>query len=243
VQKIIEKKVSDIVLTLRAEDYLTLPPRVDHTVPVVLPPEARGHYRDLEKTFLIKINDSEITALFAAAQVNKMLQLANGHVYDEEREAHLVHDAKLEALGALVERAPGPVLVATSFRADQERILRVFPEARLLDRSGSVIDAWNSGEVPILVAHPASAGHGLNLQHGGQIVVWFGLTWSLELYQQFNARLHRQGQTKPVQIYHLVAEDTADETVMRAIQAKNTTQSALLNALKLDLNTRTEVTV
>ena len=138
----------------------------------------------------------------------------------------------MDALTEIVGQADGPVLVAYSFKSDLARIKKALPKAETLDKSVATLDRWNRGEIPVLLAHPASAGHGLNLQNGGHTVVWFGLNWSLELYQQFNARLHRQGQTRPVVIHHIVAEDTVDDEVMEALGKKNTTQSALLNAVK-----------
>jgi SNF2 family DNA or RNA helicase len=168
-------------------------------------------YSDLERELLIGLDDGEIVAPTAAVLANKLLQMANGAAYDTEGKPLLVHDAKLEALEDLIEQANGePVLVFYAYRHDEMRIRAAIPEAEPLD-----VDRWNLGEQPVALAHPGSCGHGLNLQAGGHIIVWFGLTWSLELYDQACGRLHRQGQKEPVRVYHLVAEGTMDEQVMR----------------------------
>lgn len=236
-------KLSDICLTLAAKDYLDLPGRVDNIVPVTLPEKARAQYETLERDFLIELESSEtVEALFAASLTNKLLQFANGALYiDDEGAWEAVHDAKLSALEDLIESAAGrPTLVAYNFKSDLARILARFPNAEIIGDDPKVIDRWNKGEIPLLLAHPASAGHGLNLQAGGNTIVWFGLNWSLELYQQFNARLDRQGQTKPVIIHHLVVENSVDQTVMQALGRKDTTQRALLMALKEDMKSRME---
>ena len=163
--------------------------------------------------------------------MSKLLQIANGCVYLETGAYAWIHERKAEALEEIVDTTDEPVLVFYSFRHDLEPIVRRIPEARMLDGPEDIA-AWNRGEIRVLLAHPASVGYGLNLQDGGRVIVWYGLTWSLELYQQANARLYRQGQTKPVIIHHLVAEGTVDEQVMKALQAKDTSQAALLAALK-----------
>ncbi len=239
----IHGKLEDICLTLAAADYLDMPPLVENDVVVELPPAVRSQYADLERDFLLKLEADETVEVFnAAALANKLLQFANGAVYletDAGRETRKVHDVKLDALDDIVEGTNGtPLLVAYNFQSDAARILGRFPQAQLLDKDPATIDAWNAGEIEMLVAHPASAGHGLNLQAGGSNVVWFGLNWSLELYQQFNARLHRQGQTKPVIIHRVMCADTAEQTVAEALVSKNTTQRALLDALKTDLEVR-----
>ncbi|MCR9236192.1 MAG: DEAD/DEAH box helicase [Alphaproteobacteria bacterium] len=239
-QKIYEK-LDDICLTLTAADYLELPKRIDNMVEVELPTKARQQYQQLEKEFLAEIGEGEIVAvLHAAALTNKLLQFANGAIYtDDQKNWSPVHDAKLEALAELVEEAAGqPLLVAYNYRTDLTRILDRFPQAEAIGRDPNTIDRWNKGDIPLLLAHPASAGHGLNLQHGGNTIIWFGLNWSLELYQQFNARLHRQGQEKPVIIHHIAAHNTVDETVLAALARKDVTQRALLNALKQDIGGR-----
>jgi SNF2 family DNA or RNA helicase len=238
-QKIYDR-LDDICLTLTAADYLDLPDRIDNTVPVDLPADARKQYVDLEREFLIEVGDDTVAVLHAAALANKLLQFANGAIYTDDQGAWSeVHDAKLDACAEIVAEAAGsPLLVAYNYKTDAERLLKRFPQAQVLGKDPAQIDAWNRGEIPILLAHPASAGHGLNLQKGGHTIVWFGLNWSLELYQQFNARLHRQGQDKPVIVHHLAVRDTVDETVLAALGRKDVTQRALLNALKEDVGTR-----
>jgi SNF2 family DNA or RNA helicase len=199
---------------------------------VQLPEKARTEYRQLERERLIPLEDVAVVAGEAAVLANKLLQIANGAVYDERHGVHEVHEAKLDALEDLIEAANGqPVLIYHAYRHDRERILKRFPAARILETQDD-ITAWNNGEISILVAHPAAAGHGLNLQDGGHIVIWFGLTWSLELYQQANARLHRQGQEHPVIVHHIVAEDTLDEQVLKVLSGKEAGQDALMEAVK-----------
>ena len=228
----IEQKISDICISMTAEDYLELPDRIDNVIPVRLTPEEQATYDKLEKEQLIRLKEDEtVVALSAAAVMNKLLQIANGAVYTAEGTVARIHSQKLDALEEIVDTTDGPVLVFYSFRHDLDAIRERFPEARILDTAQDIAD-WNAGKVRILLAHPASVGYGLNLQDGGHVIVWYGLTWSLELYQQANARLHRQGQRMPVIIHHLVADGTVDEQVMRALKNKNTSQKALMEALK-----------
>jgi SNF2 family DNA or RNA helicase len=237
----IHAKLADIVLRLDAADYLKLPPFLPHTIEVELPPSARVHYRELEREYLTQIEGTDIAIAHAAALSNKLLQCANGTIYtNEERDTAHLHDAKIDALDGIVAEHPGrPVLVAYSYRTDIPRLRERFPHAVLLDDNPETIARWNRGEIEMLLTHPASAGHGLNLQDGGNIVVWFGVTWSLELYQQFNARLRRQGQQAAVVLlYHITAADTVDGTVLASLARKNTTQGALLDALKTDIRER-----
>lgn len=241
-EKAIYQKISDICVSMKAEDYLELPPRMDHTAYVTMSEVVRSQYEDFEKTEVLRLLDqdeeSPISAVNAAALSNKLLQFSNGAVYDADRNVHEIHDYKLEALEEIVEAANGePVLIFYSFRHDISRIkrkLKAYKPRELVD--GKDIDDWNAGKIPILLAHPAGAGHGLNLQKGGNIIVWFGLTWSLELYQQACARLHRQGQIKPVQVYHLLTKGTMDEDVMKAISGKADKQEALMQAVKARIN-------
>jgi SNF2 family DNA or RNA helicase len=229
----IQHALKDIMLSMRAEDYLDMPDRFERTVEVDLDETARGAYENFEKDLVLDMGaDESIEAISAAALAGKLMQFANGQVYDTERKVHTIHDAKLEALKELVEEAQEPVLVAYTFQSDRDRILAELPGAVLMGKDVSVIDKWNRGEVPVLVAHPSSAGHGLNLQHGGRHMVWYGPTYSLEGYLQMNARLYRQGQTKPVVIHHIVAKGTIDEDIMRVLQTKNATQEGLLVALR-----------
>lgn len=235
----IYSKLQDICLTLSAADYLRMPDRIDNTVPVVLPDRARAQYIELERDFLLKLEDAYVSAQNAAVLTNKLVQLANGAAYiDDAGTWAEVHTGKLDALEEIVAGAIGPVLVAYNFRSDLARITDRFPQAVAIGKDPATIARWNRGEIPLLLAHPASAGHGLNLQTGGATIVWFGLNWSLELYQQFNARLHRQGQTRPVIVHHLIAQATVDETIMAALGNKHQTQQALLDALRADVQER-----
>lgn len=236
----IHARLADICLTMRAEDYLDVPPVIHNDIAVTLPVKAARQYAELEKEFLIEIEDETVTAATAAVLSNKLLQMANGALYtDEYGSFEEVHDAKIEALREIVEANPGePILVATNFVSDRVRIRKAFPDAEMLDNDYAAIMRWNAGKTPMLLAHPASAGHGLNLQDGGHILVWFGLNWSLELYDQMNARLHRQGQSRPTIIHRIVAGDTVDETVIRALAGKAITQNALLDALREDASAR-----
>lgn len=230
----IYRRIEPLALTLRQEDWLELPERVDNVIRVELPARAQQQYREFEREYLLPVASGErISAANAAVLAGKLLQLANGAAYVDEGEGAFeeIHAAKLDALEELAEDG-APVLVAFQFRSDLARLRRRFPRARPLLGPRDIED-WNAGRVPMLLAHPASAGHGLNLQAGGSRIVWFGLTWSLEQYQQFNARLHRQGQRRGVIVHHLVAGGTVDEDVIRALQAKEAGQNALLDALRL----------
>lgn len=228
----IQHALKDITLTLRAADYLTMPDRFERIVDVDMGEDAREVYSQFEKDLVYEMDGSDVEAISAAALATKLMQFANGQVYDTERNVHFIHDEKMKALKELIAEAQEPVLVAYSFQSDRDRILKEIPEAVLMGKDMTVIEKWNRGEIPVLVAHPASAGHGLNLQHGGRIMVWYGPTWSLEGYLQMNARLYRQGQTKPVIILHIVAKGTIDETIMGVLQSKNATQEGLLVALR-----------
>lgn len=228
----IYSRIGDICMSMTAEDYLQMPDRVDITIPVKLSEKARRAYDTLEKDLVLPMRGETITAQNAAVLAGKLLQIANGAVYTEDHKWQLVHDTKLDALEDLIEAANGePVLVYYAYQHDEERICRRFPQAVRL-KGYDEVQRWNAGEIPLLIAHPASAGHGLNLQRGGHILVWFGLTWSLEQYQQANARLYRQGQDKPVKIYHLVAQDTVDEGVAKILTGKAERQDALIDAVK-----------
>ena len=228
--------ISDRVISMDAADYLILPERIDLNEKITLPPDAIRRYKEFEKTLLAQLETGEeVEAMTAATLANKLLQFASGSMYvDEHKNYAEIHSAKLDTLAEIVDENEGEnLLVAYNYRFDLERLLKRFPQAVVLDKEQSTIDRWNRGEIKILLAHPASAGHGLNIQAGGAIIVWFSLNWSLELYQQFNARLHRQGQEKPVRIIHMLAEGTIDERVMAALGCKDATQSSLLNALKV----------
>jgi SNF2 family DNA or RNA helicase len=234
--KTIQNLIAPFTVHMSAEDYLELPPRIDVNVKVPMPDAALKRYQDFERTLLAELEDGEvIEAMTAAVLANKLLQFANGAMYtDEVKNWSETHTAKLDALAEIIEDNAGEnVLVAYNYRSDLERLLKRFPQAVVLDKEQETIDRWNRGETRLLLAHPASAGHGLNIQSGGSLIVWFGLTWSLENYLQFNARLHRQGQTKPVRIIHIVAEETIDERVLNVLNSKDKTQADLLSALKV----------
>jgi len=235
-EEAIFERISDICVSMKAEDWIEMPERIDRVIPIKLSDDARTKYRRLERDLLLPMVDADIVANTAAVLSNKLLQLANGAAYDERRGVQEIHSAKLDALEDILEAANGhPVLLFYSYKHDLERIQRRFPQCRVLrkgvDGSRDIAE-WNDGKIELLAVHPASAGHGLNLQDGGNVIVWFGLTWSLELYQQANARLYRQGQKRSVIIHHLVAEDTIDEEVMEALQAKAEGQEALMAAVK-----------
>ena len=230
-QEAITKAISDITVAMRSEDYLQLPARIDSTISVQLNAAELKKYKTMERDALIELEGEEITALNAAAVMGKLQQMANGFIYTEDHESVKLHSAKLEALDEIIEQADGPVLVYYSFKADKEALLEHYKQARQLEGPEDIA-AWNEGRVPLLIAHPASVAYGLNLQEGGHVVAWYGLTWSLELYSQANARLHRQGQTRPVLVYHITAAGTVDEQVLQRIEQKDTSQRALLEILK-----------
>ncbi|WP_070043584.1 DEAD/DEAH box helicase [Streptococcus agalactiae] len=226
----IYQKIDDICISMKAKDFLKLPPRTDNVVAIKL--SDMKSYKQFEKDLVLELEDQEVTASNSAVLANKLLQMANGAIYDDEKKVVNIHDDKLEALENIVEESQGqPILVFYQYKHDLERLKKKFPQAEEL----TTVDKWNSGKIPMLLCHPQSAGHGLNLQKGGHIIVWFGLTWSLEYYQQANARLDRQGQTEPVIIHHLVAEGTVDEKVLSILQGKEKNQNALLEAVKAQL--------
>ena len=228
----IYSKIQDICMSLKAKDYLNLPNRLDNVITIELTDKECELYREMERTHILTLVDEEISALNAAAVANKLLQMANGAIYNEDGNAIVIHRQKIERLKELVEVNDGkPILVFYNFKHDLESIKDAFQKSVEL-RTDADVEEWNKGNIQMLLAHPASAGYGLNLQAGGHIIVWYGLTWSLEQYQQANARLHRQGQTEPVIIHHLVAKDTMDEQVMRALERKEVGQDALLEAIK-----------
>ena len=233
-EEIIYRLISDITISMKGTDYLKLPGLVINEVDVKLSEKEMKILDTMKRDLIAMVKGEEITAANAAALSGKLLQMANGAVYDDKYEVIHIHDRKLDALEDLIEAANGkPVLIAYWFKHDLSRIQKRF-EVEVLSTSNS-IKRWNDGEIPIAVIHPASAGHGLNLQAGGSTLIWFGLTWSLELYQQTNARLWRQGQKETVVIHHLIAKGTIDERVMQALNDKNNTQSALIDAVKATL--------
>lgn len=234
-EKAIHAKIEDICFTLRSEDYLELPPISYNDIKIGLEPDELAQYKTLETEAILEVAGEEITAFNAGALAGKLLQYANGAVYVEGKRFHTFHDGKIEALKDIVDAAQGePVLVAYNYQSDLARLQEAFPNGMVIDTDES-IDAWNSGFVEVAFAQPASVGVGLNLQKGGAIMVWFGLTWDLELYLQLIKRIWRSGQEKPVVIHHLIAEGTIDETVAAVIRAKDATQNRLLNAMKKTL--------
>lgn len=235
-EEVIYNKLEDLCMSMSAEDWLDMPERIDRIIQVQIPGPARIQYDQLERDLLLPFTDGDVTADTAGILSNKLLQLANGAVYDEFGGVKEIHQAKLEALDDVIEAANGmPVLVFYWYQHDMDRIRQHIPAARLLDTEDD-IEEWNQGQIPVMMAHPMSAGHGLNLQAGGNIITWFGLTWSLELYQQANARLHRQGQEKSVIVHHLVAEGTIDEDVMKVLAGRDLSQKALLDAVKAKID-------
>lgn len=228
--------ISDKMISMSAEDYLDLPDRMDIEVPVYLSDEVMKKYRDFEKTSLANFPvDIEIEAINAAVLAGKLLQFASGSVYyDAMHNYHVIHDAKLDALAELIEDNAGENIIVTYyFKSDLERLKKCFPHAVVLDKCQETVDRWNRGEIPLLLVHPRSSGHGLNIQSGGAVLVWYSLIWSLEEFQQTNARLHRQGQEKQtVRIFTLVAQGTIDERVVKVLEDKNATQASLLHALR-----------
>lgn len=238
----IDRKLSDLCLSMSKEDWLTLPPVLFNNVIVRMNDQERKTYDDLRVHQVLPLLagelsdmrdfDSAVVGATAATLSGKLLQLANGAAYDDNGGVFRVHDRKLDALEDIRAEAHGqPLLVFYSYRHDMDRILARFPDAAVME-DGDTIRRWNAGQIPMLLCHPASAGHGLNLQEGGHIIVWFGLPWSLELYAQANARLHRMGQGESVIIHHIVCEGTLDEKVVTTLEQKDATQRGLLDALK-----------
>ena len=233
-------KISDITISMKAADFLPMPERIESEYPVYLSEEERKKYDVMKQELVLQLPGEEITAANAASLSGKLSQLANGAIYTEEKDVITVHDRKLDALEDIIEAAASkPILVAYWFQHDLQRITKRLEALKVsyakISSPGS-IEMWNRGEFAVGLIHPASAGHGLNLQEGGSTLVWFGLTWSLELYQQTNARLWRQGQkSNTVVIQHIVAKDTVDERILKALTEKNNTQEALIAAVKAEL--------
>lgn len=232
-EETIQQLIKPVMLSMSANDYLTMPERVDLIERVDLPASVKKDYAKFEKQLFLDLGEHEIEAINAAVLSGKLLQWANGAVYvDDNQHYAVMHDAKLDALEELLEVTNENVLLAYNFKSDLERLLKRFPNAVQLDKNPTTVSRWNDEQIKLLLAHPASAGHGLNLQYGGSLIVWFGLNWSLELYQQFNGRLHRQGQQKPVRVVHIVADGTIDERVIKVLAKKDATQKDLLLAIK-----------
>lgn len=239
-EKQIYEKISDITISMKSTDYLKMPQLISSEYTVSFSDDERKKYEQMKAELVLQTSDGEITAANAAALSNKLSQMANGAIYDDDGDIIEIHQQKLDALEDIIESANGkPVLVAYWFRHDYERICKRLQKLHIpfskLDTDES-IRRWNNGEIPVALIHPASAGHGLNLQSGGNTIVWFGLTWSLELYQQMNARLWRQGQTEnTVVIQHIVAKGTIDEQILTALRKKDGTQAALIAAVKAEV--------
>lgn len=253
-EQLIHKKIEDICISMKADDYLEMPLRTDNYIRLRMPDNIKKQYDDFEKNKILDIfkperkyleeadkwvdEPVEINAVNAAALSNKLLQFADGAIYDENKKVFPIHDIKLDALKEIVEDANGQsVLVAWTYQFDRDRILEHLKSYKPRElKTNKDIEDWNAGKIQVMLAHPASAGHGLNLQAGGNIIVWFGQTWSLELYQQFNARLYRQGQQKGVVVHHLIMQDTHDEDVIQALKTKDRKQNALMDSIKAKIN-------
>ena len=231
----IYRKISDITISMKSTDHLQMPELITSQYEVQLSEEEEQRYEELKADFILELPEGEITAANAASLTGKLSQLANGAIYDDEGNIVEFHDRKLDALEDIIESANGkPLLVAYWFKHDLQRIKKRF-DVREIKTSKDIID-WNNGDIPVAVIHPASAGHGLNLQAGGSTLIWFGLTWSLELYQQTNARLWRQGQSSgTVVIEHIITKGTIDERILKALSLKEVSQNALIDAVKANL--------
>lgn len=229
----IQDKIKHLVISMQTADYLNLPEFIPSVIDVPLPSALLKKYKAFEEDMIMAINsEDKITAVSAAALSNKLLQFSSGAVYDEDGTAHHFHDLKFDALDEIMEENPNDnFLIAYNFKHEKERLLKRYPEAVLIDKEGKAVKDWNEGKIKMLLAHPASAGHGLNLQHGGSLLIWLGFNWSLELYQQFNKRLHRQGQKEVVRAMHIAVGDV-EYRLMRSLAKKDITQDELLKALK-----------
>lgn len=230
----IYEKISDITVSMKANEYLKMPELLTSNYVVELSNSEKNQYDEMKKSLVLEITDGEITASNAASLSNKLCQLSNGAIYDDEQNIVEIHDRKLEALEDIIESMNGkPLLIAYWYRHNLERIKSRFSVRKI--KTSEDISDWNDGKIPVALIHPASAGHGLNLQNGGSTLVWFGLTWSLELYQQTNARLYRQGQKNTVVIQHIITKGTIDEQILKALQKKNKTQADLIDAVRANL--------
>ena len=238
--ELIQNAISDICISMKAEDYLDLPDVIYNDIPVLLNQSARKAYEQLESELLLQVNMETITASSAGVLTGKLLQLCNGAIYSENRNVVDIHDCKIDAFMELIEQLNGQhALVFYNFKHDCAKLLKALEKTNLRGRVYSKAQDetdWNNGEIDILLAHPASCGYGLNLQQGGHHAIWFGLTWSLEQYEQANRILHRQGQDYPVVIHHLIVQNGMDESVVEALKSKGDMQNALMNALKARIN-------
>ena len=228
----ISKRLADISMSMQASDYLDMPDVIDGGLTLALPPDEMRDYQAFQKEQLMQLDNTDIEAVTAAALTNKLLQYTGGALYDDQHNWHEVSTAKLEALQDIVESTDESVLIYYQYQSEKDRILKMLPDAVTFTGEPELLESWNAGKIRLMLAHPASVAYGLNMQAGGHIIVWYTPTWNLELYMQANARLHRQGQTKPVVIYHLLAAGTIDERVMQALNCKNGSQAALLKHIK-----------
>lgn len=225
-EQLIADQIADVCVTMRAKDYLTLPDRIVTDLELQMPPEAMAVYKAMERNHLLRCAEGDVVALTAATLVSKLLQLSCGFAYTDREDPYVYDDTKLQALRDLIEQTNEPILVFYQFRSDHDRLRKEIPGAEDLD-----VDKWCRGKQRVALAHPASAGYGLNLQSGGHVIVWYGLTWSYEQYEQANARLHRQGQQLPVRIYRLVCAGTADQLVIKALERKHEGSQWLISEL------------
>lgn len=228
----ISKRLADISMSMQASDYLDMPDVIDGGLTLALPPDEMRDYQAFQREQLMQLDNTDIEAVTAAALTNKLLQYTGGALYDDQHNWHEVSTAKLEALQDIVESTDESVLIYYQYQSEKDRILKMLPDAVTFTGEPELLESWNAGKIRMMLAHPASVAYGLNMQAGGHIIVWYTPTWNLELYMQANARLHRQGQTKPVVIYHLIAAGTIDERVMQALNCKNGSQAALLKHIK-----------
>lgn len=258
-ERLIHSKIDDICISMKAQDYIDMPEKIDNYIKLVMPEAIKKQYIDFEKNKVLELLEAEtvateafdengdvveckvikpISAANAAGLANKLLQFANGAVYDEDHNVCPIHDLKLDALKEIVEDSNGkPILIGWTFKFDKDRIMKHLKAYKPRElKTNKDIDDWNAGKIQVLLAHPASAGHGLNLQAGGNVIVWYGQTWSLELYQQFNARLHRQGQTERVIVHHLILEGSHDEDVIKALSSKDKKQNSLMDSIKAKID-------
>ena len=228
----ISKRLADISMSMQASDYLDMPDVIDGGLTLALSPDEMRDYQAFQREQLMQLDNTDIEAVTAAALTNKLLQYTGGALYDDQHNWHEVSTAKLEALQDIVDSTDESVLIYYQYQSEKDRILKMLPDAVTFTGEPELLESWNAGKIRLMLAHPASVAYGLNMQAGGHIIVWYTPTWNLELYMQANARLHRQGQTKPVVIYHLIAAGTIDERVMQALNCKNGSQAALLKHIK-----------
>lgn len=229
----ITAKIDDICLSMKADDYLDMPAIVHNEILVEMSLPAQEVYKEIRKELIVEVDKETIAVANAAVLVGKCIQIANGFLYDENKNTLVLHQAKVDALESIISETNAPILLFYTFKADLQTIKQRFPQVQTLqDNSEQKVIDWNNGKIPLLACHPASAGHGLNLQQGGNVIVWYGLTHSLELFEQANARIHRQGQTKTVFIHYILAENTIDSAVLAALRNKEKVQDAVFNSLK-----------